>query len=67
MGGAGVVELFMRRRAALSASLLDLPPVREGLQYFWSGLDLKYITAKSGADVYSPYKARVKRKRDSHV
>lgn len=39
-----MVELFMRRRAALSASLLDLPPVREGLQYFWSGLDLKNIT-----------------------
>lgn len=37
------------------------------MEKIWVILDLKYITAKSGADVYSPYKARVKRKRDSHV
>ena len=43
-----MVELFMRRRAALSASLLDLPPVREGLQYFWSGLDLPDLLPSSG-------------------
>ena len=41
-----MLELITRRKGALSASLLDLPPVREGLRYFWSGLDLRNI--KSG-------------------
>lgn len=48
-----MVELFMRRRAALSASLLDLPPVREGLQYFWSGLDLPDPLPSSGPLIWN--------------
>lgn len=38
-----MVELLMKRKAAISASLLDLPPARDKLRYFWSGLDLKNI------------------------
>lgn len=41
-----MVELFMRRKAALSASQLDLPPVHDSLRFFWSGMDLRKVIAE---------------------
>ena len=38
-----MVEMFMRRKAALSASQLDQPPVHDALRFFWSGLDLRKV------------------------
>lgn len=33
----------MRRKAAISASQLDQPPVHDALRFFWSGLDLRKV------------------------
>ena len=41
-----MVELFMRRKAALSASQLDQPPVHDALRFFWSGLDLRKVVSE---------------------